>query len=64
MVKLYKNYTKEPFSFLVNDTTLSLGNPLRFRKKLLAKKSKQLITKLKKNKVQYKLYKKTAKILA
>ena len=31
-VKLYKDYTKEPFSFLVNDTTLSSDNPLRFRK--------------------------------
>ena len=34
-VKLYKDYTKEPFSFLVNDTTLSSDNPLRFRKNLL-----------------------------
>ena len=33
--KLYKNYTKEPYSFLVNDTTLSSDNPLRFRKDLL-----------------------------
>ena len=33
--KLYKDYTKEPFSFLVNDTTLSSDNPLRFRKNLL-----------------------------
>ena len=34
-MKLYKDYTKEPYSFLVNDTTLSLANPLRFRKDLL-----------------------------
>ena len=33
-VKLSKNYTKETYSFLVNDTTLSADNPLRFRKKL------------------------------
>ena len=33
-MKLYKDYTKEPYSFLVNDTTLSLDNPLRFRKNL------------------------------
>ena len=33
--KLYKNYTKEPFSFLVNNTTLPSDNPLRFRKSLL-----------------------------
>ena len=34
-MKLYKNYTKGPYSFLVNDTTLSADNPLRFRKNLL-----------------------------
>ena len=34
-MKLYKEYTKEPYSFLVNDTTLSSDNPLRFRKNLL-----------------------------
>ena len=27
-MKLYKDYTKEPFSFSVNDATLSLHNPL------------------------------------
>ena len=32
-MNLYKDYTKEPF--LVNDTTLSSDNPLRFRKNLL-----------------------------
>ena len=34
-VQLYKYYTKEPYSFLGNDTTLSSDNPLRFRKNLL-----------------------------
>ena len=34
-MKIYKKYTKEPYSFLVNDTTLSLDDPLRFRKNLL-----------------------------
>ena len=34
-MKLYKDYTKEPYSFLVNDSALSLENPLRFRKNLL-----------------------------
>ena len=34
-MKLFKDYTKEPFSFLVNDTTLLSDNPLRFRKNLL-----------------------------
>ena len=34
-MKLYKDYTKEPYSFLLNDTTLSSDNPLRFGKNLL-----------------------------
>ena len=34
-MKLYKEYTKKPYSFLVNDTTLSSDNPLRFRKDFL-----------------------------
>ena len=34
-MKLYKNYTKEPYSFVVNNTTLSSDNPLRFRKSIL-----------------------------
>ena len=33
-VKLYKDYTEEPNSFLVNDTISSTDNPLRFRKNL------------------------------
>ena len=34
-MKLYKDYNKRPYSFLVNDTSLSLDNPLRFGKNLL-----------------------------
>ena len=34
-MKMYKKYTAEPYSFLVNDTTLPSYNPLRFRKNLL-----------------------------
>ena len=33
-VKIYKKCTNDPYSFLVNDTTLSSDNPLRFRKNL------------------------------
>ena len=33
-IKIYKKYTDEPYSFLVNDTTLASNNPLRFRKNL------------------------------
>ena len=34
-MNIYKKYTQEPYSFLVNDTTLPLDNPLRFSKNLL-----------------------------
>ena len=34
-IKIYKKYTAEPYSFLVNDTTLPSNDPLRFRKNLL-----------------------------
>ena len=34
-MKLNKDYTKNPYSFLVNDTTLSSDKALRFRKNLL-----------------------------
>ena len=34
-IKIFKKCTAEPFSFLVNDTTLPSYNPLRFRKNLL-----------------------------
>ena len=33
-MKIYKKYTKEPYSFLVNDTTIPSDDPLRFRKNL------------------------------
>ena len=34
-LKIYRNCTKEPYSFLTIDTTLPAGNPLRFRKRIL-----------------------------
>ena len=33
-VNIYKNCTDKPYSFLVNDTTFTSDNPLRFRKNL------------------------------
>ena len=36
-IKVYKKCTVEPYSILVNDTTLSSDDPLRFRKNLLEK---------------------------
>ena len=35
-IKIYKKCTAEPYSFLVNDTTLPSDGSLRFRKNLLA----------------------------
>ena len=34
-MNIYKKFTKEPYSFLVNDTTLPSDDSLRFRKNLL-----------------------------
>ena len=34
-MKIYRECTKEPYSFLTIDTTLPASNPLRFRKELL-----------------------------
>ena len=34
-LKLHKNYSKEPFSFLLSDTILSTDNPLIFMKNVL-----------------------------
>ena len=34
-MKIYKNCTAEPYSFLINDTTLPSDNPLKFTKNLL-----------------------------
>ena len=34
-IKSIKKCNAEPYSFLVNDTTLPSDNPLRFRKKFL-----------------------------
>ena len=34
-MKIYKKQPKEPYSFLVNDTTLPSDDPLRFRMNLL-----------------------------
>ena len=33
-IRIYKKYTDEPYSSLVNDTTLASDDPLRFRKNL------------------------------
>ena len=33
-VNIYRKWTSEPYSFLVNDSTLASNNPLRFRENL------------------------------
>ena len=40
---IYRECTTEPFSFLVNDTTLASDNPLRFRKLILEYNKNQAI---------------------
>ena len=35
-MKIYIEYTKDPNSFLITDTTLPASDPLRFRKNLLS----------------------------
>ena len=68
-MKLRKSYTKEPFSFLVNDSTLPPDNLLRFRKNVLkkttfSKKIKTINNKIEQNKAQCDLDEETAKISA
>ena len=43
-INLYKKCTAKSYSFLVNDTTLASDNPLRFRKNLLARIYKLIMT--------------------
>ena len=61
-MKLYKNYTKEPYSILVNCTTLSSDNPLTLN--LISEEIKTINNKIKQNKAQYNLDRQTAKISA
>ena len=42
-VKIYKKCTDDPYSFLVNDTTLPSNNPLRFRKNLFNMESNSIV---------------------
>ena len=35
-MKIYREYSEEPFNFLTINTTLLVSDPLRFRKTLLA----------------------------
>ena len=65
-MELYKDYTKEPVPFLLNDTTLSSDNPLRFRKNLLQNDNKitNFVNKIEQIKAQFNLEGQKARILA
>ena len=70
LMKLYKYYTEEPYSFLVNHATLLSDNPLRFEnlnllwKWVLVRKIKRIDNKVKQNKAKYNLDRQTAKIFS
>ena len=64
-MNIYKKSTKEPYSFLVNDTTLPSDDPLRFRKNLLGKYIIKIMTiedQIKNEKLQYDINREAAKI--
>ena len=67
-MKLYYDKTKEPFSFLVKDTTLPPDNLLRFRKNCdkmtVSETIKKTDNKIEQNQAQYNLDRQTAKISA
>ena len=64
-MNLYKKYTAKPYSFLVNDATLALDNPLPFRCSLLERIQKLIMTiddNIIDEKVQHDIERETAKI--
>ena len=66
-MKIYRECTREPYSFLTIDTTLPSSNPLRFRKKVtlaVTDQIKILNRKIKQNESQYVLDRNAAKISA
>ena len=65
-MELYKDYTKEPVPFLVNDTSLLSDNPLTFRKNFLSNDNKltNLVNKIEQIKAQFNLEGQKARILA
>ena len=66
-VKIYKKCTDDPYSFLVNDTTLPSNNPVRFRKKnfnIYIIKIMTINDQIKDEKLQYDINREKAKISA
>ena len=72
LMKIYRECTKEPYSFLTIDTMLTASNPLRFRKKFVSFLIKMTATdqikildgKVMQNEAQYDLDRKAAKMSA
>ena len=66
-MNLYKKCTAKPYSFLVIDTTLASDNPLRFRKNLLQRIWKLIMTiddAVRDEKLQHDINREAAKISA
>ena len=66
-MNIYNKSTKEPYSFLVNDTTLPSDNPLRFRRNLLDEYIIKIMTiedQIKDEKLQYDINREAATISA
>ena len=64
-IKIHNKCTDKSYSFLVNDTTLSSDNPLRFRKNLYNIQLKMTIdNKIRDEKLQYDINREAAKISA
>ena len=64
-MNLYKKCTAKPYSFLAIDTTLTSINPLRFRKNLIERIWKSIMTiddKMRDEKLQYDINRESAKI--
>ena len=64
-MNLYKKCTAKPYSFLVIDATLASDNPFRFRKNLLERTQKLIMTtddKIRDEKLQYDINREAAKI--
>ena len=64
-IKIYKKYTAEPCSFLVNDATLASDNPLKFRKIFsVYSKIMTIDDQIRDEKLQYDINREAAKISA
>ena len=66
-MNIYKKFTAKPYSVLVIDATLASDNPLRFRKNLLVKVQKVIMTindQIRDEKLEYDINREAAKISA